>query len=520
VSELLLGIDCGSTVTKAALFHLDGRELASSSSITETTALANSGVERSTGGIWTSVVRAVRDLVSDSGISPASIAAIGCCGHGNGLYALDGQGQALPTAFQSLDSRAQAIVIEWNEQGLGESLREVAWQQAWPGQPLPLLEWLRRHDRDTYDTIVTVFLCKDFVNHRMTGRAVSDFSDMSAAGLLANADRAYNHALFGSLGLADLDGKLPELVASTDVIGGLSAAAADELGLVLGTPVAGGLFDVAASAIGSGGAADGHLSLVAGTWSIASAVTRQPLIDDSLLMTTAFADAEHWMAISASATSAANLNWFTSEVFVDDRIWTGEASVFDRCCQAAESARLQLSGPLYHPYLYGSPLNPRARAGFYGIAGSHTRADLARAVLEGVAFGLRSHVAELVTAGATATQVRLTGGGVRNRFWSQMFADVLDMPIEIPDVEETGARGAALVAGVAVGAYPGLPEAMETATGVARRHHPDARNAPIHTQRFAIYRSLVEAMGPAWLALSRVPDDSTGGQLGQADADA
>lgn len=239
MTDVLLGIDCGSTVTKAALFDLDGRELASSSSTTDTIVLANSGVERSTAGIWASVVLAVRQLVSASGVDPVSIVAIGCSGHGNGLYALDARGRALPTAFQSLDSRAQAIVVEWYEEGLGELLRAVAWQQAWPGQPLPLLEWLRRHDPATYATIATVFLCKDFVNHRLTGRAVSDFSDMSAAGLLANAHLAYNHGLLASLGLADLAGKLPPIVASTEVIGGLSSGAADELGLVPHTPVAG-----------------------------------------------------------------------------------------------------------------------------------------------------------------------------------------------------------------------------------------------------------------------------------------
>ena len=124
-----------------------------------------------------------------------------------------------------------------------------------------------------------------------------------------------------------------------------------------------------------------------------------------------------------------------------------------------------------------------------------------------------------MAAGATATRVRLTGGGARNRFWSQMFADVLGMPIEISDVEETGARGAALVAGVAVGAYPDLSSAMATATGIARSHQPDAARAAIHTQRFAIHRSLVEAMGPAWLALAHVPDDSALGLPGQADTE-
>ena len=213
---------------------------------------------------------------------------------------------------------------------------------------------------------------------------------------------AYNDRLFDRLGFEALASKLPELVVSTDVIGMLSDAAADELGLMARTPVAGGLFDVAASAIGSGGAAAGSMSVVAGTWSIATVVTREPLIDRSLLMTTAFADARA-------------LDGHRGECHVRGEPRTGSrarrssmtvpkpaaGSVFDRCCHVAASAGLQGSSPIYHPFLYGSPTDPRARAGFYGISASHGRADLARAVLEGVAFGHRRHVSNLVAAGAT-----------------------------------------------------------------------------------------------------------------------
>jgi L-xylulokinase len=447
--------------------------------------------------------------MTQSGVSPEAVAAIGCSGHGNGLYALDARGEVLPRAYQSLDTRADAIVREWDSAGYGSALFEDAWQRPWPGQPLALLGWLRRHEPDTFDGIATVLLCKDFINHRLTGRAVSDFSDMSAAGLLMNAGLAYNDPLFDRLGFEALASRLPDLVVSTDVIGVLSDAAAAELGLMAGTPVAGGLFDVAASAIGSGGAAAGSMSLVAGTWSIATVVTREPLIDRSLLMTTAFADATRWMAIEASATSAANLNWFTSEAFVDEDPQAADGTVFDRCCDAAASAGLKVSGPIYHPFLYGSPTDARARAGFYGISASHGRADLARAVLEGVAFGHRRHVSNLVAAGATPGRVRLTGGGARSGFWSQMFADVLGMPIEIPDAEETGARGAALAAGVAIKAYRDLDEAMDRGTRVARAYTPDPEHAAIYDRRFEMYTQLVDAMGPFWRRLGTAVEDPT-----------
>jgi L-xylulokinase len=437
------------------------------------------------------------------------VSAIGCAGHGNGLYALDARGVALPVAYQSLDSRAASVVAEWERQGHTERLFEDAWQQAWPGQPLALLEWLRRQEPETYAAIATILLCKDFVNYRLTGRAVSDLTDMSSAGLLRNADLAYNIRRLESLGMGDVADKLPELVSSAEVIGTLSGAAAVELGLSTDTPVVGGLFDVAASAIGSGGASEGSLSVIAGTWSINAVVTRKPLIDPVLLMTTVFADAQRWMAIEASATSSANLSWFAAEAFVDDDV-TGSESVFDRCCEQASTAELRLSSPVYHPFLYGAPSNPQARAGFYGISGSHTRADLARAVLEGVAFGHRSHIDNLVAVGAEASRARLTGGGARNAFWSQMFADILGMRIEIPDAEETGARGAALAAGVGIGVYRDIDEAMEKAAGVARSYEPDVELAQVYAERFEVYHGLIDEMAPAWRALGERSTDPGG----------
>jgi L-xylulokinase len=501
MGELLLGIDCGSSSTKAALFDHEGRELASSVSGTASVALPNGGAERSSEGVWESVRLAVRSAIAASGASPDSILGIGCSGHGNGLFALDAHGDALPVAYRSLDTRADALIHEWVERGYAERLFRDGWQRAWSGQPLAILGWLKRHDPPTYGSIRTILLCKDFVNHRLTGRVASELTDMSAAGLLSNAEKAYNGALLRATGLDEVADMLPELVHSTQVIGTLTARAAGELGLVAGTPVVGGLFDVAASSLGSGGAAPGYLSLVAGTWSIASVVTDTPLIDGSLLMTSIFADGERWMAIDASATSASNLDWFVREAFIDadpER----DGSVFERCCRAAASAELRMSSPLYHPFLYGAPTVPQARAGFYGISGAHTRADLARSVLEGVAFGHRSHVATLTRAGATPERVRLTGGGARSHLWSQMFADVLGMPVEVSDAEESGARGAALAAGIGLGAYRDVNDAMQRGTRAGRSHLPDVALEDVYTQRYGMYCRLMAAMGPIWGSLA------------------
>lgn len=500
MTELLLGIDCGSSSTKAALFDLEGKEVASSASRTTSITLPDGGAERSTAAVWDSVIDAVRSVTDMSGVNREAIIGIGCSGHGNGLYALDAAGVPLPVGYRSLDTRADTLLQEWARRGYAERLFADGWQHAWAGQPLPILGWLQRHESETYASIASVLLCKDLVNHRLTGRAVSELSDMSAAGLIRSAGKTYNLALLATVGLDEVAGMLPELVPSTQVIGTLRAPTARELGLPAGIPVVGGLFDVAASSLGSGGAATGNLSLVAGTWSIASVVTEEPLIHDSLLMTSVFADGARWMAIDASATSASNLDWFVREAFADEG--TGpEGSIFARCCGVAATADLRLSSPLYHPFLYGAPTIAGAKAGFYGIAGGHTRADLARSILEGVAFGHRSHVANLVAAGATPERARLTGGGARSEFWSQMFADVLGIMVEVSDAEEAGARGAAMAAGVGVGVFRDLDEAMQRATRARWSYMPRRELADLYGQRFDIYRRLMIAMEPIWRSL-------------------
>ena len=188
MQQYLLGLDNGNTMTKAALFDLSGREIAVCSEPVSTLYPQPGHSERDMQELWSQSCKAIRAVLKSSAINPEQIAALGCSGHGNGVYLLDKQRQPLK-AIQSLDSRATDLVDEWQRQGLGEQIYDYNLQGIWPAQTAMLLAWLKRNDRATYDQIGTAFFCKDYINYCLTGQLCCDYSDISGAGLMQISSR-------------------------------------------------------------------------------------------------------------------------------------------------------------------------------------------------------------------------------------------------------------------------------------------------------------------------------------------
>ncbi|WP_292138433.1 FGGY-family carbohydrate kinase, partial [Mesorhizobium sp.] len=443
MASYILGLDAGNTVIKAILFDLSGRELAFAARDGRSSMPKPGHVERDLDELWRNAVSVIGQCIAEAGIDAGEIVAIGCAGHGNGLYALDRTGAPL-IGIQSLDTRAVDIVAEWAKQNVGGRTYAHCLQRPWAAQTPTLLAWLKRFSPALFASIGTVFLCKDFVVNRLTGARSSDTSDMSGCGLLQMRDRRYEPDLLAAYGLGDCMDLLPPVLESADIAGHVSAEVAALTGLRAGTPVVAGLFDVVASAVGSGVTRTGAASVIAGTWSINQVITDEPIRDPSIFMLSTF-DRQRYLAIESSATSAANLEWIVRE-FLEHGGEAGK-SPFELCSELVASVDPNSDIPIYHPFLYGSQQNGHARAGFYGIAGWHSRAHLLRALFEGVAFEHKRHVETLHRAGADFDQVVLSGGGSRSSVWPQIFADVLGVPVTVARSRETGALGAAIAAG-------------------------------------------------------------------------
>jgi L-xylulokinase len=456
--------------------------------------------------LWQCTATAIREVLAKSGVKPEEIAGIGNTGHGNGVYLLDKQGQPLRNGIQSMDSRAADIVTDWNQRNLHEQVFPFTIQSFWPAQPNAILVWLKKNEPQNYGRLGAILMVKDYIKYRLTGEITGDYTDMSATSLMDVRNKCYSRELMDLYDLSEAYDALPPLKQGSEVIGQVTISAAQETGLAVGTPVVGGLFDVDASAIGAGAINVNQACLVMGSWSINEVITKDPIVDPSLFMTTLFADPSLFLTIEGSATSATNLEWFVNQCCGDERAEAKRrgVSVYEICSEEVASLPPGSTNIIFHPFLFGSNVQPTARAGFYGVAGWHTRAHLLRALYEGVVFGHLNHIEKLRRAGGQINTARLAGGGSRSAVWSQMFADTIQVPMEISDGNELGARGAALSAGIGAGIYRDYAEAVQEAVSVIRVHEPIPANTPLYLARYAEYERLINVMQEPWEALNKL----------------
>lgn len=503
----LMGIDNGLTVSKAAIFDLQGREIAVQGHKVSLSYPRPAWVERDSEAVWQTTATAIREAIQKAGIDPRDIVGVGNSAHGNGIYLIDKAGAPLGPSVTSMDNRASQLIDEWRQPGGVQQLAfPIVLTNIWAAQTAALLAWFKRHRPEVWEQIGHAFTCKDYIKYRLTGTATSDFSDTSGASLYDSRNRRFSAELLDLYGIGDILPALPQPIESHAIAGRVTRTAAALTGLAEGTPVAGGMFDIDASAVGAGVIDEGMLCVIAGTWSINEVVTRQPLIDERILMSTLFAVPGLWLATEASATSATNLEWFVSQFCYEENAAAAARgiSVYEVCNEIVASLPPGGTDVIFHPFLFGSNVQANARAGFYGLGAWHTKAHVLRALYEGVVYGHLDHVNRLKAAGAEMKLARMTGGGARSTLWTQMFADALELPIEIPGVSENAALGVAIAAGIGVGAYTDYVDAVAQTVRVVRRHEPQPEATPKYLARYQEYQCLLEAMHEPWRRLEQL----------------
>lgn len=490
--KFILGLDAGNTVIKAVLFDRDGQQIAMHALDGQSSTPQPGHVERDLNELWANAGEAIKGCISSAGIDASQIAAIGCAGHGNGLYLLDKAGAPL-TGIQSLDTRSAELAAELNAAN-GDRLHEICLQKPWPSQTPVLLAWIKRHRPEMYDRAGTVFLCKDFITHKLTGERVSEVSDMSGCGLTRMPECTYDDELLGLYGLDDAREMLPRLIDPAEVAGTVTAEAAAQTGLAVGTPVIAGYFDVVSSALGSGVVGAGEASIIAGTWSINQVFSNEPVVDPSVFMVSGFGSGR-FVNIEASATSAANLEWYVREL-VERGVHHDDP--FGHCNDLVGQVEPRADDPFFHPFLYGSGQGADFRAGLYGLAGWHGEGHILRALFEGVMFEHRRHIEVLRNAGVSFERAVLSGGGSRSPHWPQMFADCIGVPIAVAEAQETGALGAAIGAAVATGLVSSYEEGVNRMTRTKATYLPEPSHKTHYDTRYETYLHLTEAMRSFW----------------------
>lgn len=494
MSRYLLGIDNGGTVSKAALFTVNGDEVAVAGRKLPSLEPKPGHAERDADTLWRSTVGAIREVLAKSGINSRDILCIACAGHGNGLYLIDKDGRPARNGIYSTDSRAMDYITRWRAAGVGERALPKTAQCLWPGQPNALLAWLRDHEPETLARSRWALMCKDYIRFRLTGEVRAELTDMSGTSLMNVVTASYDDNVLELFGIADLKHLLPPLVGSADICDKVTVQAAAETGLAAGTPVAGGLFDIDACGLAAGMVDERLMSVVAGTWGCNLYVAREPLIDKDLFMTTCYAVPGWHLMLEGSPTSAGNLEWFIAEFLGPEE----RGAAYELCNELVASVDARDSQLVFLPFLYGSNAHPAAKSCLIGLEGRHTRAHVLRAAYEGIVFAHHWHVRRLLQFRPPPGAIRLTGGAARSDIWVRMFADCFQIPVEIPAGTELGALGAAIAAAVASGCYAGYPQAVASMTRVARRQEPDPTMKDLYAAKYARYLEFIRALENVW----------------------
>jgi len=491
---MLLGIDCGNTAVKAVLFSPDGKTIATGSRRTEPLQPAPNWIEHDMDRLWQLTCAAIADALKAVTTREMAVDGIGVTAHGDGLYLCDPRARPLGHGIASVDSRAHSVTGAWVSAGVLDEVESIAGQRPYPYAATTLLAWIERNQPERYAAIGHVLFCKDWLRFRLTGVIATDPTDASTAFTDARTQR-YSDDLLSLLGLEAVRPALPDILASSEVMGTVSRAAAAETGLPPGTPVAGGMHDVTSSAIGLGNLVPGAVSITAGTFSINESLSDYLAVDRRWAARAGLRPGQ-WMNMSISPASSNNVDWFLQQAYKAE--WeaaiAGRLSLWDTL-EADLAAPVAGDAPLFHPFLYGSPYNRPASAAFLGLRSWHGRADMLRAVIEGTVFNHRFHVDALRSA-FPINRAGLTGGGTSRASLARLFADALGLPVDVPRATEVGALGAALLAGVGVGVYTSLEDAVRRTCEVTARYEPDiARHAAL-TERFGRYVALAEAILP------------------------
>jgi L-xylulokinase len=491
-----LGIDNGGTVTKAALYTKDGREVAVESRRTEVVSRAPGFAERDMDDMREANFEAVRALLERSGVPGRDVAGVACCGHGKGLYLWGRNGRPVRPGILSSDNRAWEYPERWKRDGTAEKVFARTFQRILACQPVSLLAWMRDHEPDKLEEIRWIFECKDYVRFCLTGEAYAEMTDYSGANLVNLETRDYDPDLLAMFGLSDLHDRLPPLRSSTDLCGRITPEAARRTGLSEGTPVFGGMFDIDACAVAVDAADEDTLCMIAGTWSINEYVRAEPVRDGSVMMNSIFCVPDRYLVEESSPTSAVNLEWFLATLAPDA---AREPDAYAAAAAWVESVPPSDACPIFLPFLMAGNSHPNAKACFLGMTYYHTRAHLAKAVYEGIAFSHRYHVDRLkVSRSRPFERIRLAGGVAKSTAWVRMFADVLGSPIEIVDIRETGTLGCAMNVAVALGDYADFGTAARGMIQVRPPVAPDSDRTREYDRRYRQYRAVLEALDPVW----------------------
>jgi xylulokinase len=516
--SFLLGIDLGTSGVKVILLPADVPEAKPIAEATVGYPLSTprpGWSEQNPADWWDGVTQAIRTALAAGGIAPAQparrsqpVAALALSGQMHGATLLDARGQVLRPCILWNDARSGPQCVEITARvGLDNLLRWAA-NPALAGFTAPKILWVREHEPEVYARLATVLLPKDYINYRLTGELATEVSDASGTLLFDVAHRRWSEKMLQALDLSP--GILPAVHASTDVIGRVTAEAAAATGLAAGTPVVAGGADNACAAVGLGVVRAGQVATSIGTSGTVIAPSAEPRLDpQARLHTFCHAVPDTWYLMGVVLSAGGSLRWFRDTLAGEEvRQAVAEGrDPYDVILAEAAAVPAGSEGLFFLPYLSGERTphgDPDARGVFFGLSLRHTRAHLARSVIEGVTFALADSTDLMRALGLDLSVVRATGGGARSAFWRQLQADVLHARVVTALADVGPAFGASILAGTGVGVFESVTAATDRLVRVGEEVAPDPDAVELYRRHHALYDRLYPALKPEFAAAARL----------------
>ncbi|MFC2042768.1 xylulokinase [Chloroflexota bacterium] len=497
---MLLGIDISTTGAKALLIDEKGYVV---SSVTTPLMLSTPRPlwsEQNPHDWWEGIVRSICQVLQQAGITGSEISAIGMTGQMHGLVLLDEHGVVLRPAILWNDQRTGSQCDEIRTRLGKERLIRLTGNDALTGFTAPKILWVQENESEIFAKVRHILLPKDYIRYKLTGEYSVDKAGGSGTILFDLKERTWSGEVLAGL---DIPAEwLPLTYEGPEITSNVNVSAAAETGLTVGTPVVAGGGDQAAQAVGVGAVRPGIIALTLGTSGVVFATTESALVEpEGRLHAFCHAVPGCWHFMGVMLSAAGSLQWYRDTL--------APTVSFDELIAEARDIQPGSEGLIFLPYLTGERTphpDPLARAAWIGLTVRHTRAHITRAVLEGVAFGIKDSFTLIQKAGlGSIDQVRISGGGAKSVIWRQIIADVLGVELVTVNTTEGAAYGAALLAGVGAGSFNTVQEACEASIQITGRTSP-SDNTQLYQQFYPIYRALYPALASEFKSLAELVD--------------
>jgi xylulokinase len=497
MKRYLLAHDLGTSGNKATLFTTEGELVKSVTVPYATHYFNNNWAEQDPADWWNAVCASTQSLAA--GVDPKEVAGIAFSGQMMGCLCVDKEGRPLRPAILYSDQRA---VEECGAILKGIDAKEfyrITGHRASASYSVEKLMWVKNHEPQIYAQTFKMLHAKDYVNCLLTGVMASEYSDASGTNLMDLTARCWSEKLVGITGI---DGeKLPELKASTDVIGSLTAKAAKAIGLVPGIPVVAGGGDGVCAGVGVGSVKPGTTYNYLGSSSWIATTTEKPIFDEAMrTFIWAHAVPGYVHPCGTMQTAGSSYSWLKNEICTLEKAFGSEMGLnpYDLINSEIEKSPPGAKGIIFLPYLLGerSPRwNPDAKGAFIGLTLEHTRADLLRAVMEGVTLNL-SIILDIFRTQIPIREITVIGGGAKGEVWRRIMADVYQAEILRPNyLEEATSMGAAIIGGVGCGVFKSF-DVADRFLQVTDRTKPDASRAAVYASAKNLLNESYNALAP------------------------